>query len=380
VVTAGAPLTPISFDTLTQTVAAQPAPRLCCHCAEGVFGAIWQADSVIRDKLDSISAPNPHHPLVAFTIDTAYEPFEHGAMVWAPIGLFGTPMVYVLHGDGSFQMFYDTFDLATDPVSGGETPPAGLREPALGFGKVWREQPGVRQALGWATAGETGGKGRSQTFYQGSMVWLSQRKETYVFMSDEPNSWAGSYVVVDSPSFDIPAPKPRGDAALLIQGRWVDGNLGAGDPAAAGELAFSPDGSITFRDCAGRYELSGGNRILISWEACASPDPLAGGYEFSLGAAGDVLVLSQRFQEKMPLTGGGDVWSRKGPAHEIGRAGGGMWIPNQCDGTVDYLDNCNIQLKWTDCAMVPRPLAATRYEYTIVGYELSLNRYFTRVN
>ena len=54
----------------------------------------------------------------------------------------------------------DTFDPSTDPTSGGETPPAGLFEPTLGFGKVWREKPDVRAALGWATAEETPGAGR----------------------------------------------------------------------------------------------------------------------------------------------------------------------------------------------------------------------------
>jgi hypothetical protein len=40
------------------------------------------------------------------------------------------------------------------PVSGGETPPAGLFEPVRGFGKLWREEPGVRDRLGWAVEPE----------------------------------------------------------------------------------------------------------------------------------------------------------------------------------------------------------------------------------
>ena len=54
-------------------------------------------------------------------------------------------------------------------------------EPTLGFGKVWRDEPGVREALGWATAGETPGVGRFQMFLYGDMIWISQTNQTYVF-------------------------------------------------------------------------------------------------------------------------------------------------------------------------------------------------------
>jgi hypothetical protein len=34
---------------------------------------------------------------------------------------------------------------------GGPGPRAGLYEPGRGFGRIWREQPGVRDCLGYAT-------------------------------------------------------------------------------------------------------------------------------------------------------------------------------------------------------------------------------------
>jgi hypothetical protein len=128
-------------------------------------------------------------------VETVYQPFEHGAMVWSnQIGWFAQPVIYVLYNDGTFQRFEDTFDRATDPVEGEEAPPQGFYEPILGFGKVWREQSGVREALGWATEEEIPGAGRFQTFLGGAMIWLSQRGETYVFLDDH-------YAVVDSPTF-----------------------------------------------------------------------------------------------------------------------------------------------------------------------------------
>jgi hypothetical protein len=103
-------------------------------------------------------------------------------MIWSDhLGWYAQPVVYVLYDDATYQRLEDSFDSAVDPVSGGETPPSGLVEPILGFGKVWRDQPGVRQALGWATAGEMPGAGRFQLFFGGDMVWISQTDQTYVF-------------------------------------------------------------------------------------------------------------------------------------------------------------------------------------------------------
>jgi hypothetical protein len=103
-------------------------------------------------------------------------------MIWSDhIGWYAQPVVYVLYADGSYQRFEDSFDAAVDPVSGGETPPNGLVEPILGFGKVWRDRPGVRESLGWATSSETPGVGRFQLFFRGDMVWISQTNQTYVF-------------------------------------------------------------------------------------------------------------------------------------------------------------------------------------------------------
>jgi hypothetical protein len=100
------------------------------------------------------------------------------------IGWYAQPVVYVLHADATYQRLEDTFDVAVDPVSGGETPPHGLVEPIYGFGKVWRDEPGVRESLGWATSNETPGIGRFQMFMGGDMIWMSQTDQTYVFSSN----------------------------------------------------------------------------------------------------------------------------------------------------------------------------------------------------
>jgi hypothetical protein len=71
--------------------------------------------------------------------------------------------VYVFYNSGAntpdagrWETFEDRFnegDAETDPAI---TPPAGRLQPKRGFGLVWRAQPRVRAALGWALSGERG--------------------------------------------------------------------------------------------------------------------------------------------------------------------------------------------------------------------------------
>ncbi|MBK9713968.1 MAG: hypothetical protein IPO81_22095 [Kouleothrix sp.] len=105
----------------------------------------------------------------------AYEPFERGAMLWVPgIGSrLGNGIVVITRdpatGATTWRTFNDTWR-PEEPERGGETPPAGLYEPIRGFGKLWREQPDVRSALGWATAPELAEQGVFYSFQGGLMV------------------------------------------------------------------------------------------------------------------------------------------------------------------------------------------------------------------
>ncbi|MGB1252989.1 MAG: hypothetical protein ACPG8W_20405, partial [Candidatus Promineifilaceae bacterium] len=75
--------------------------------------------------------------------------FEGGFMVW--IAKYDQIWVYT-NSDKRLQKFTDTFVSGVDPVSSSNiVPPAGRLQPEFGFGKVWRNNPMVREALGWAT-------------------------------------------------------------------------------------------------------------------------------------------------------------------------------------------------------------------------------------
>jgi hypothetical protein len=90
-------------------------------------------------------------PLSRDRVEAAYEPFERGHMVWRG----DTREIYVLYDDGFYQAYEDTWHEG-DPVDIEGTPPQGFFAPARGFGNLWAKQQEVRDALGWATAEESG--------------------------------------------------------------------------------------------------------------------------------------------------------------------------------------------------------------------------------
>lgn len=92
-------------------------------------------------------------------VNAVYQDFEKGFMIYLAdrkaIWVF-IDAVYDAQGDviptknhGLWLAFPDTFqdgDPETDPAL---TPPSGFQQPKRGFGKVWRENQSVRDALGW---------------------------------------------------------------------------------------------------------------------------------------------------------------------------------------------------------------------------------------
>src|SRR5690606_27384742 len=135
---------------------------------QGSFAAIYEGRAEIREGLGCALSG-------ATSASSAYQTFQNGAMVWlSSLGSPPQPAIYVLYNNGTYQRLNDTFQEGVDPESGGNTPPEGLTEPVRGFGKVWRDTPGVRDGLGWATSGEIGGSAQVQLFERGEMIALSQ--------------------------------------------------------------------------------------------------------------------------------------------------------------------------------------------------------------
>jgi hypothetical protein len=92
--------------------------------------------------------------------------------------------VLVLYNDGTFARYNDTWTEDQPVDDPNITAPNGLFQPVRGFGKVWRETPGVRDRLGWATNAEQGSTGAYQRFDYGTMVQLDNTNQIYVFYGD----------------------------------------------------------------------------------------------------------------------------------------------------------------------------------------------------
>jgi hypothetical protein len=89
-------------------------------------------------------------------IQVAEQQFEHGRMFW----IQPRKQIWVIYDDGSgsgkWEIYEDTFqdgEMESDPSI---VPPPGQYQPERGFGKLWRETPGVRDRLGFGIIPEYG--------------------------------------------------------------------------------------------------------------------------------------------------------------------------------------------------------------------------------
>jgi hypothetical protein len=144
------------------------------------FGRVWAEH---RNVQRGLGCPQQYPPFdKEQTVQTAFEPFEHGSMLWISRTTYTQErIIYVFFDDGTFQQFDDTW-AEGQPVNHGLVPPSGRYEPVRGFGKVWYEGTGarVRERLGWATAPEKGGSGAYQRFFTGEMYWSSTVNKIWV--------------------------------------------------------------------------------------------------------------------------------------------------------------------------------------------------------
>jgi hypothetical protein len=167
------------------TQAAGTGPTSCGIQPGGGFATVFTNDAAIQQQL---GCPVTYH----FSAASASQIFERGVMIW----LDGLPNgIIVLTMDGRSQRYEDTYDASVDPVSGGETPPAGLQEPVRGFGKVWRTFPDVRNGLGWALTAETATQANVQSFQRGRMVFLPTRGDILVF-TESSGALNGTWISV----------------------------------------------------------------------------------------------------------------------------------------------------------------------------------------
>jgi hypothetical protein len=175
------------FEDILPT-ATSPGFSSAANCAESAprgFGELETVDPSVRATLGCPVGSPPR----ADSVGSAYQPFQNGFMLWADNDE-GNGTIYAAYSDGTYEMFPDTWDADTDPERGGETPPAdGLIEPVRGFGKVWRNNPDVRGALGWATGPEQGNQIAFVVYERGELVSIPQRGDIVAFA--DAGTWQG---------------------------------------------------------------------------------------------------------------------------------------------------------------------------------------------
>lgn len=101
------------------------------------------------------NAPDICPARAALFSEGAVQYFENGLMIW----MEAEDHIYVLFGDTSspkWKRFVDSWEEGEPEDDPTITPPEGLYQPVRGFGLIWREEPGVRERLGWAVEEEAG--------------------------------------------------------------------------------------------------------------------------------------------------------------------------------------------------------------------------------
>ena len=143
------------------------------------IGRAWSETTFVRRQLGCPS------DLGEQAVTLAQQQFERGRMfdVIVP-GANGQPAqktIYVLYDDGTAQRFPDTYmDGAPEPTPA-ELPPTGFLMPMRGFGKVWNENPSIRQRLGWAAQSEQVSPNNFMQFERGVAFANAQaRSDVYV--------------------------------------------------------------------------------------------------------------------------------------------------------------------------------------------------------
>ncbi len=170
--------TPTAMATATATSTVQPkltptASPISNCLLEPVrgFGKIWRDHKDVRERLGCPTVPEEG------VLPAAQQHFQYGYMFWR--GDVRAIYVFLRSGPrdqyGTWLEFKDTWvEGESVPTVEGDTPQGGY-VPVRGFGKVWANNPGLRQKIGYATEPETSVDAVWQPFEHGMALWTSDR-------------------------------------------------------------------------------------------------------------------------------------------------------------------------------------------------------------
>ncbi len=179
------PSNPAAFQVLLGLVGVEAVSTTCVPIIEplrrhyGEAGASGASPLTYQEMLGC--------PLgISYDISVAEQFFEKGVMLWRMSSYPRTPPTIYVGYTGSIPVraagYQDLWEEG-QPETAGLIPPEGRYEPKRGFGKVWREQPGVRDQLGWATEPERTDSATIVSFVRGTMIWLHGSDRVYVIQA-----------------------------------------------------------------------------------------------------------------------------------------------------------------------------------------------------
>lgn len=131
---------------LAATWSAEPRTRLAWGPASAATPACEHEYFFYAPTLEGCPVEPPTEAWAAEQV------FEGGRMIW----LEPQRQIYALYDDGTWVSFADTWTPDQPEKDPDIEPPEGRHQPIRGFGKVWRNQPEIRERLGWALAPERG--------------------------------------------------------------------------------------------------------------------------------------------------------------------------------------------------------------------------------
>ncbi len=146
------------------------------------FGLVWQQNPTVVSKLGCALAGETG-------IGITRETFDNGLMLWP--GNIGNILVF--RHDGTWAGYPNSWQ-AGQPLADVGAPPAGHVAPTGGFGQLWRQQPSVRPALGWATAADQLAPGATENFAKGQMLWTNDHMIYVLFGDGTYQSFVDSFV------------------------------------------------------------------------------------------------------------------------------------------------------------------------------------------
>ncbi|MBN1427402.1 MAG: hypothetical protein JXB07_03395 [Anaerolineae bacterium] len=179
------PTLPILITGPTPTTAvaiSQPTTTPMAACASTPplpFGAIWQNIPQVQAAMRCPTGEPQDIPGV-------WQMFERGVMFWRENdhSIFIISELAIRQGQATDKWWRieDTWQADEPEDDPSLQPPNGMRQPIRGFGKVWRGNGFIREAVGWAAADEIQINSQWQTFEGGWMMTGPNNTPVYVMV------------------------------------------------------------------------------------------------------------------------------------------------------------------------------------------------------